>query len=81
MERDIRNQFLDGSRKYLYCYRVWLANGRPNQGQIYMDKLRSYSVYCQAVRRVKRNAKKHEAEAFLEAALQGDLNLLKEMKK
>ena len=33
------------------------------------------------MRRVKRNTKKHEAEALLEAALQGDLNILKEMKK
>ena len=48
---------------------------------MHRDKLRSYSIYHQAVRRVKGNGKKHEAENLLEATLHGDLNLLKEIKK
>ena len=58
-----------------YCYRVWLANGRPNQGQVHTDKQRFYSIYHQAVRRLKRNVKMNEAEVLLEAAQQGDMNL------
>ena len=71
----------DLQQKSRYAYRVWLANGKPNQGPIHSEKLRSQSVFRQAVRKIKRNSKKYQAEALLEAALQGDLNLMKEMKR
>ena len=68
-------------QKSRYSYRVWIANGKPNQGPIHHEKLRSQSVFRQAIRKIKRNSKKYQAEALVEAALQGDLNLMKEMKR
>ena len=64
-----------------YCYRAWLADGKPNQGTIHKAKLRAHSLYMQAIRRVKRNIKRYEAEALLEAAMKGDVNLMREMKR
>ena len=64
-----------------YTYRVWVAAGKPNQGEIHTAKLRAHSVYMQAIRRIKRNQKRYEAEALLEASLKGDLDLFREMKR
>ena len=64
-----------------YCYRAWLADGKPNQGPIHREKLRAHSLYMQAIRKVKRNIKRYEAEALLEAAMKGDINLMREMKR
>ena len=64
-----------------YTYRAWVAAGKPNQGEIHTAKLRAHSVYIQAIRRIKRNQKRYEAEALLEASLKGDLDLFREMKR
>ena len=64
-----------------YAYRRWIAAGKPNNGDIYAAKLRAHSVYMQVIRKIKRNQKKYEADALLEASLKGDLNLFREMKR
>ena len=40
-----------------YAYRMWIAAGKPNNGDIYAAKLRAHSVYMQAIRKIKRNQK------------------------
>ena len=64
-----------------YAYRVWIAAGKPNNGDIYASKQRAHSLYMQAIKKIKRNQKKYEADALLEASLKGDMNLFKEMKR
>ena len=62
-----------------YCYRAWLASGKPSQGETPEAKLRSHAQFCHAVRRVKRASKLHQAQGLFEAAMAGDIELIKEM--
>ena len=64
-----------------YCFRVWLADGKPSTGEIHSAKIRSHSQFKHAVRRVRRSAKLHQAKALYGAALDGDMKLMKEMKR
>ena len=64
-----------------YCYRAWLAGGKPNHGQLHRAKLDSHAQFRYAVRRVKRASKLHQAKGLYEAAMAGDMALLKEMRK
>ena len=64
-----------------YCYRAWLAGGKPSHGQLHQDKLAAHAQFRYAVRRVRRASKLHQAKGLFEAAMAGDLALLKEMKR
>ena len=41
-------------QKSNYCYRVWLAGGKPRHGDLHRAKLDSHCAFRYAVRRVKR---------------------------
>jgi hypothetical protein len=64
-----------------YCYRAWLAGGKPNHGELHRAKLDSHAQFRYAVRRVKRASKLHQAKGLYEAAMAGDLALVKEMRR
>ena len=64
-----------------YCYRAWLAGGRPSNGDLHRAKLKSHAEFRYAVRRVKRASQLHQAKGLLEAAREGDLALMKEIRR
>ncbi len=64
-----------------YCYRAWIAAGKPRKGLIFQAKLDSHAQFRYAVRRVKRASKLHQAEGLFGAAMAGDIELMKEMKR
>ena len=63
------------------CYRAWLAAGKPRQGEEHQAKLRSHAQYRHAVRRVKRASKLHKARGLFGAAMAGDMELWKELRR
>ena len=63
------------------CYRTWLAAGKPRQGAEHEAKLHSHALFRHAVRRTKRAEKLHQAQGLFGAAMAGDLELFKEMRR
>ena len=63
------------------AYRCWLAAGKPRQGRVFQDKLHHHAQFRYAVRRVKRAAKLHQAQGLYAAAMNGDIELMKEMRR
>ena len=63
------------------AYRSWIAHGKPRQGLVHKLKLTSHAQYKYAVRRVKRASELHNARGLYAAAMEGDCQLLKEMKR
>ena len=63
------------------CYRAWLAVGKPRQGEVHEAKLHSHAQFRHAVRRVKRAGKLHQARGLFDAAMAGDLELMKELRR
>ena len=55
------------------AYRSWLAAGKPRQGHFHQ--------FRHAVGRVKRAAQLHQAQGLFEAAMAGDLALMRQMKR
>ena len=64
-----------------YCYRAWLAGGKPSHGELHRAKLDSHCAYRYAVRRVKQSARLQQAKGLFAAAKEGDLALMKEMRR
>ena len=64
----------------LYWGDVWKRAGRPTEGWTHQQYVEARRQYHHAVLRVKRNRKEHQAEVLLVAAMEGDVQLLKEMK-
>ena len=64
----------------MYWYRVWLKEGCPNQSWLHSTMVKKRTIYHYAVRKLKRKADLVQAKKLFEASMQGDLNLLKEMK-
>ena len=62
------------------CYKAWLEAGKPSNGDVFDQKQHSHAQYRHAIRRVKRGAKLQKAKCLFEAAMNGDIQLLKEMK-
>ena len=65
----------------IYWGDIWKNNGRPNSGWIYDQYVLSRRQFHQAILKVKKYRNQLQAENLLGASLQGDINLLKEMKK
>ena len=63
------------------CYRAWLAAGKPRQGEVQDAKVKSHAQYRHAVRRVKRANKLHKARGLFGAAMAGDIELMKELRR
>ena len=63
-----------------YWHRVWLKEGRPNHGWLHATMVKKRSQYHYAVRRLKRQTSLIRAQKLFQASMQGDLDLLKEMK-
>ena len=68
-------------RQSNYCYRAWLAGGRPSHGDLHRAKVDSHTKFQYAVRRVKRASKLNQAKGLFEAAKAGDTALMKEMRR
>ena len=64
----------------MYWGGVWKKAGRPTVGWIHQQYADARRQYHLAVLRVKRDRKKHQAETLLVAAMEGDTQLLQEMK-
>ena len=63
-----------------YWHRVWLSEDRPNHGWLHAKMVKKRTQYHYAVRRLKRKSDIIQAGKLFEASMQGDINLLKEMK-
>ena len=64
-----------------FHYRAWLAAGKPRHGAEHEARLRSHAQFRHAVRRAKRAQKLHQAEGLFGAAMAGDIELFKEMRR
>ena len=64
-----------------YWHRVWVGEGRPSTGPVHDSMVRSRTQYHYAVRRCSRQSDETRARKLFEASLQGDTDLLKEMKR
>ena len=63
------------------AYKRWTDAGKPRNGPLLADKLRSHALFRHAVKRVKRCDKLSKAKGLFNAAMSGDLDLFKEMKR
>ena len=63
------------------CYRAWLVAGKPRHGEAQEAKQRSHAQYRYAVRRVKRASKLFQARGLFGAAMAGDMELMKELRR
>ena len=64
-----------------YRHDLWREQGRPSTGPAHEAMVRSRTHYHYAVRRIQRKEQEMRSCKLLEAAMKGDLSLLKEMKK
>ena len=65
----------------LFWHSIYISMGRPNRGTVRDIMVKSRNVYHHAIRKVKKHAAHIRATKLLEAAQEGDIKLLKEMKK
>ena len=65
----------------LFWHSVWLSAGRPPSGSLYQVMCHARRKYHFAVKKVKRLASTAKAEQLLEASEEGDVALMKELKK
>ena len=63
-----------------YWHAVWLHEGRPSTGWLHGLMVKKRLQYHYAIRRLRRRSDLIRAETLFEASLQGDCNLLAEMK-
>ena len=63
------------------AHKIWVKAGRPTEGQIYDAKVTTQNQYRYAVRHTKRAEKFHQAKGLFKASLDGDLNLMRGMKR
>ena len=63
------------------CHKLWQEHGRPSTGHVHQAMVKSRTQYHHAIRRIKRQEQQIRSKNLLDAAMAGDLNLLKEMKK
>jgi hypothetical protein len=64
-----------------FWYGVWKSAGKPNKVDLHVAMARSRNLYHFAVRRANRNADLVKAKKLFEASLEGDIQLVAEMKK
>ena len=64
-----------------YWHDAWVLEGRPRGNWLHSLMIKKRSQYHYAIRRARGRADLTRAEHLFEASLQGDCNLLKEMKK
>ena len=62
-------------------YSLWVLAGKPKSGDIFEEKQAAHAQYRHVVRRVKRHSNYHQARGLFNAAMEGDLELFKEMRK
>ena len=63
------------------CYARWMTAGKPRQEALPEAKQRSHDLFRHMVRRVKRSEKLHQAQGLFGAAMEGDIKLLREMRR
>ena len=64
----------------IYWGNLWKQSGRPNIGWIHEMYVQARRQYHLAILRVRRRRKEHQAEELLVAAMEGDVELIKQMK-
>ena len=74
-------EVLPFQREARLCHSQWLSADRPNRGALYSAMRRSRNQYHYAIRRTRRSRDLQRAKRLFEASLQGDMELIKEMKK
>ena len=65
----------------LYWGCIWKQAGRPNTGWVHDNYIQARNQYHRAVLKVKRRRKQYQAGELLVASMQGDVELLKQMKQ
>ena len=60
---------------------MWQQSGKPNKGQLFEVKKFVRNKYHYAVRKARKHADSIKAQQLFEHARDGDINLLKEMKR
>ena len=65
----------------MYWHRVWLGAGRPSNGWLHDTMVKKRTQYHHSVRRLKRKASLIQAGKLFEASMNGDIDLIKEMKR
>ena len=74
--RDVKHYKEDS----LYWGDMWKSSGRPTDGWIHDSYKEARRQYHYAILRAKRSRQQHQAEELLAAAMEGDVQLLQEMK-
>ena len=74
--RDVKHYKEDS----LYWGDMWKSSGRPTDGWIHDSYKEARRQYHYAILRAKRSRQQHQAEELLSAAMEGDVQLLQEMK-
>ena len=64
----------------LYWGNIWKASGRQTEGWVFENYKEARRQYHYAVLRARRAQEHHQAEQLLAASMEGDVQLLKEMK-
>ena len=65
----------------IFWHSIWLSLNKPNSGHLYQTMCWSRNKYHYAIRKLKKHSDTILADQLLEASQEGDINLLKEMKK
>ena len=65
----------------LFWHSMWQQSGKPNKGQLFEVKKFVRNKYHYAVRKARKHADSIKAQQLFEHARDGDINLLKEMKR
>ena len=63
------------------AYKLWIQAGKPRNGDLFSEKQMPHSQFRHAVRRIKRSKNLQEARSLHEAAMLGDVSLMREMKR
>ena len=65
----------------MFWHGLWKSAGRPNTGELFEKMKYSRNQYHYAVRRTERESEALSAARLKEAAVGGDMDLMKELKK
>ena len=65
----------------IFWYNIWKSAERPNKGVLYEIMKKTRNNYHFNIRKVKKMADNIRSQQLLDAAMNGDIKLMKEMKK
>ena len=65
----------------IFWHSIWVSAGRPNKGELHSVMSSTRNKYHYAVRRIRRQSDFIKAKKLFEASIDGEMQLLKEMKQ